>query len=236
MNTIDYVLKSTAHHLWSEKNCSSLQQRLEFHALRMHSSFLLAETCRPFLRYDILRQQEQAPDQTLHDRGVRSMREVVQTYIDTSKISILPLRSWSLTHEALSCACVLAMFSATHVTSDTPLLLRAVYKLLQSELDSEGDSPNHQSWALSRGLQLLKFLQERGSSYGDESSRISSDQSLSQDTPDQLSSNALPLTFPSNPMPDSTNDSWLDSLFGETGLEIPLPSFLDQPFDFFADL
>ena len=157
---IDAIITDAAPHLRSPDSCSSLQQRLEFFALQMHSSFLLAEMCRPFLG------DEPNPDGDRHNLGQRclqSMTSTLQAYLDMARLSILPLRSWSLTHEALSCACVLSLLKSSQDDESTQSLLEKTYRLLESELANGEDEHDQSGWAFHRqGVKLLQLLRCRG--------------------------------------------------------------------------
>ena len=227
--SVDVVRSGTSLHLQSEEHCSTLQHRLELYAWTMHSSFLLAEICRPFLRHNTLelnthtRGQSQEIRASLNDRCANSLAKVVQAYVDMSKISIIPFRSWSLIHEALSCACVLAMLPVAFANSNTQPLLLNFRQVLESELDyPRSDSSRSRSWAFDRGLQLLKTLQERFEEYEAAWNALA--------VPDQEMrvESTMPDSFQ---LETGFDDRWINSLFGETGLEIPLSSFLDQSFD-----
>ncbi len=154
---VDRIMERAAPRLRCVDNCSSLQQRLELLALRMHSSFLLAEICRPFLLGN-------SADPRLHDhsygldqRGLSSMMDTVEAYLDMLGLSLLPLRNWSLTHEALTCACVLTVCRSSRSMQSVQSLLGRVYKLLEAELADGGDQLQGK-WGLQQGTRLLRLL------------------------------------------------------------------------------
>lgn len=155
---IDAVIDGAALHLKLVESCSSLQQRLELLALRMHSSFLLAEICRPFLYYSSEEARSDDVRYSLNQRGLYGMMDTVKAYIDMAGLSLLPLRSWSLTHEALTCACVLTLFRSFRSMQTVQSGIRKLYLLLEDELASEGDQAEGK-WSLHQGVRLLRRLQ-----------------------------------------------------------------------------
>ncbi|KAK3117436.1 hypothetical protein LTR53_001201 [Teratosphaeriaceae sp. CCFEE 6253] len=78
------------------------------------------------------------------------MMDTVEAYLDMSGLSLLPLRNWSLTHEALTCASSRSMQSVQS-------LLGRVYKLLEAELADGGDQLQGK-WSLQQGTRLLRLL------------------------------------------------------------------------------
>lgn len=155
------------------------------------------------------------------------MEDVVQAYLEMSKISILPLRSWSLIHEALTCACVLALLQTTPAGSlDTPL--SKMQQLLEKELQSNtSESRLGTVGFVSRGLRLLTFLRENGA-------EISGAATFSQESvierPHMASSGAEQAHATVDTVDDQT---WWDPFLLDIGLDSSLSSFLDLSSDFF---
>ncbi|EME88445.1 uncharacterized protein MYCFIDRAFT_116137, partial [Pseudocercospora fijiensis CIRAD86] len=116
-------------YLKSVEGCSNLQQTLQYYALRMHMSFLEAEMCRPCM---IRANSDNAGnfEADLSERALRSMQTTVSAYLSMSRLSVLPLRNWSLIQESLSCACVLALLKACRNNPGVQSLLDQVIQLL----------------------------------------------------------------------------------------------------------
>jgi hypothetical protein len=159
IHALDLLEESCALRLKSVAHCSNLQQTLQYYALRMHLAFFNAEICRPYLF--AARQGASGDDAiALGERAIERMRTTVEAYLDMSRLTILPLRSWSLIHEALSCACVLALLRATRNDHSVQILLDKVTSLLESELELAGPAPQNGNWTIHRALRLLKASRE----------------------------------------------------------------------------
>lgn len=241
---VDQILERSAPHLQNEKSCTTLQQRLECLALRMHASFLRAELCRPFLAQATV----DGKSVTLRKRCLQSIQDTVQAYLNMAKISILPLRSWSLTHEALSCACVLALLKSSSADSIAPNILDKMLQLLEEVLRSDGDHTKiGMGRTFYRGVRLLKFLRVHISDVKEvapsNQRRSALETGIGATTLDSLenaldgdmgrNNTSLLPTAPSIPMDVDLSQTLLEPLFTETALDNSLSSLLDLSSYFF---
>lgn len=176
------------------------------------------------------------------------MEDVIQAYLDMSKISILPLRSWSLIHEALSCACVLALLQPTSTDLRVDPILEKIQELLNKESESsDGSSPLSKNGFVCRGVKLLKFLREHGGdimrSAASTLQPVEAEGSAAEPelgpTRAVLESDlgcrdATTLSTTSADGIDSGLDqSWWEPFLLDTGLDNSLSTFLDLSSDFF---
>lgn len=176
------------------------------------------------------------------------MKDVVQAYLEMTKMSILPLRSWSLIHEALTCSCVLALVQAPPTGSLVDSHLNKMQHLLEGDLQlGISESQPDPVGFISRGVRLLKLLREH-------SPEIVRAATVSQQAPldavqmatseaqhmeaasgndfDNEVSNALP-GVPAVAVDSSVDQTWWEPLIVELGLDSSLSSFLDLSSDFF---
>ena len=239
LGRIDEMLANAAPHLQSDQSCTSLQQRLERIALKMHSSFLRAELCRPFLAQATMDNESTM----LRKSCVQSIQDTVQAYLDMSKISILPLRSWSFTHEALSCGCVLALLQPTRSDSHSKNILDKLQRLLQEVFQSDGSDGMNGTFY--RGMKLLEFLREHTSSIKEATQQrnvVQPERDATTVAPhqdpserDKIDHDGTSSLFgaPANFLAPDLSQTWIEPLFTEGGFDSSLSSFLDLSSDLF---
>lgn len=121
VRTLENIVPRGCEHLQDHSGSRTLQQRLEFYALRLHSSYLLAELCRPAFPC-----QETEHDQRrwiIRTRGIQSLVATLEAYLELCIFSNVPLRLWSMTQAAISCALVLALLDSENSLESTSSLL-----------------------------------------------------------------------------------------------------------------
>lgn len=222
--------------------------RLENLALRIHSSFLRAEICRPYLAI-MSNNGENSDDEStwLHNTCTQSMEDVVKAYLEMAKMSILPMRSWSLIHEALTCSCVLALLQSTLNDSLVDGSLDKMRQLLEGELQpGVSESRLGTVGFISRGVRLLTFLREHGAEIMqagtisqqatvNRSHMISSvaEQTHAAAESDFRSQDSTTLSEAPGMAADSGVDQmWWEPFLMDIGLDNSLSSFLDVSSDF----
>ncbi|KAL9059716.1 MAG: hypothetical protein Q9162_001017 [Coniocarpon cinnabarinum] len=113
-------------------NCKSIRDRYEHYMLRLHASYVSALVARPVLgeRGLSIENQDTSAGRSL----TNTYATTLQLYLDFAGISALPLRTWSLTHIALSAALALASINPS---PDSAVMISSLPRLLQV-LDSSG--------------------------------------------------------------------------------------------------
>ena len=91
--------------------------------------------------------------------GVSCLERTVEAYLEMSHLSIVPLRSWSLTYEAFTAVCVLTLLELRHASETIDSLLRKFQLLLERELASEKAHEAATYSMLRRGRKLFKLLE-----------------------------------------------------------------------------
>ncbi|KXT18080.1 hypothetical protein AC579_4551 [Pseudocercospora musae] len=223
-------------HLRGIEDCLNLQQTLQFYAFRMHISFLEAEMCRPCLMHTKIDQVE-TPAAELSERAFESMRATVSAYLSMARLSVLPLRNWSLIQESLSCACVLALLKACRGDSEVQSLLDEIIRLLECELTIAGYETQQGNWTCSTALKLLRASRAYREQPDTMSGPVQSGPTavnagdLSRTQEQSLGACTVPVQF-SLPTPESQPSLlWSGSPFDS--LDVPFASFFEWSSELF---
>ena len=137
VRTLENIVPRGCEHLQDHSGNRTLQQRLEFHALDLHISFLLAELCTPAFPcretdYDQIRW-------IIRTRGIQSLVATLEAYLELCVFSNVPLRLWSMTQAAMSCALVLALLDSENSLRSTSSFLERLVRALK--MDPSSHSP-----------------------------------------------------------------------------------------------
>ena len=129
LQTLEDIISRGCEHLRSHSGTRTRQQRFEYFALRLHSSLLRAELCRPGFP-----STESEADQrrwSIRAQGISSLVTAVEAYLELCKFSNVPLRLWSMTQAAISCALVLALLDSQRASEAPPGLLQRLVEALR---------------------------------------------------------------------------------------------------------
>jgi hypothetical protein len=132
---VEKIVGNAAPHLQSRDKCSNLQQHLEHLVLKMHTSYFLTEMCCPFFRDDHPLQHEEQL-RMIKQRGRQTLVDTLSAFLALAEISPLPQCSWSLIHQALSSACILALFRTTYRVASRKALLSRFIDHIRAEIES----------------------------------------------------------------------------------------------------
>ncbi|KAL4814949.1 fungal-specific transcription factor domain-containing protein [Aspergillus spinulosporus] len=93
---LDSTYARAQPHLLRREDCRNLQQHLEHLALRMHVSFYVSALCRPAIKTSpqFSEDSRYAP---LRTRARESLIVASKAFLDFQALSIVPLRTWSMT-------------------------------------------------------------------------------------------------------------------------------------------
>lgn len=159
ITTLAHVKNNAIGRLREVEQCTSVHQKVEFYALTMHTSFLTSEMCRPFLIKPTTEGQHNQPVSVeLHQMGIACLQRTVEAYLSMSQLSILPIRSWSLTHEVFTAVCVLTLLELRRTSDSIDSLLGLFQMFLERELTSESPKEAATYSLLRRGRKLLRIL------------------------------------------------------------------------------
>lgn len=140
----------TDPHLQRKDRCYTLQQRQEFFAFRLQTSFLTSLICRPAFRSTAIPYRD-AQQAELISKGKESLMDATRAFLDLHAISVYAQRSWSMTHEGLSSALLLGILGESRRDEVRKLQERIVNVLSESE-------DAHSIWLTKAHLRTLRAL------------------------------------------------------------------------------
>ncbi|KAH7038230.1 fungal-specific transcription factor domain-containing protein [Microdochium trichocladiopsis] len=169
--------------LRSKETCKTVVDRLQFFALRLHTSFVISVCCRPSLRQDNDTKLSESEKKMLSEKCKVNLAETVRMFLAMHRISNIPTRSWAFTYHGLSSAVLLGIISGAEKKQDPEI------RGLQGDLiaalsaaaarDSTSPAASHHdsnitrsaleielSGPLSRALHALKNIYDHGTLHG----------------------------------------------------------------------
>lgn len=179
---VEDIRAKVAPQIRNKEECRSAVDRLQYYAIRLHSSFVISVCCRPALRRGDSNQLEASQKKFLADKCKESLTETVRMFLAMHQLSVIPTRSWAFTYHGLSSAVLLSILCETkadpevrQLQGDLILALSATTQKEQSTPTphiQESDKDIELSGPLSRALMALKNIYEHGSVVG---SRVKSE-------------------------------------------------------------
>ena len=179
LRSVDVLYASALEYLRDAGACKDLPQILEHQALKMHVSFFITYICRPAIR-NSTRPNRQSSNDELRLRAKESLIEVCQAFLEFQALSIVPRRTWSMIHEALSAVLLLYSWDETRNDPSCRQLQEQVVDVFTADIADMASSDDLGSkeikWLSSQHMRTLIGLQE--ALRQDETSRIPSTQPL----------------------------------------------------------
>lgn len=179
---VEDVRAKVAPQIRNKNECRSAIDRLQYYAIRLHSSFVMSVCCRPALRRGQNNHLDASQKKFLGDKCKESLTETVRMFLAMHQLSVIPTRSWAFTYHGLSSAVLLSILCDTkadpeirQLQGDLILALSATTQREQSTPTphiQESDKDIELSGPLSRALAALKNIYEHGHVAG---SRIKSE-------------------------------------------------------------
>ncbi|GES66816.1 phenylacrylic acid decarboxylase [Aspergillus terreus] len=158
LNHLDEVYQRALPHLTSRDNCRSMHEHLEHLALKMHLSLFVAVLTRPALR------QPQIQDSSygvLRERAKTSMIDASRAFLEFQALSVVPLRTWSMVHTALTSTLLLSTWDETRNDPESRDLQQRVIEVFSAvgSVGQPGDSaPEYGQWLSGRHIRALITL------------------------------------------------------------------------------
>lgn len=183
LGEIDGLRQRVAPHLQNLDLCTSVQQRREFLALRLHSSFVISILARPAFRTPAT-QVLQPQHAMLMQRGRGALVETISAYLGLHEMDVYPRRSWSLIHCGLSSALLLGLLGESQKKPEILELQLRVIDLLSKTEEAEvsgGDVPT--AWLSASHVRALRALRSTVQN-GGSSRRNSQSSAITTDTSD----------------------------------------------------
>lgn len=162
-------------HLMDAGKCKTALDRLQYYAIRLHTSFVISVACRPALRRDC--ELDPLQKKTLVDRARENLLVTVRMYLAMHQLSVIPTRTWAFSYHALSSCLLLSCISCeTKADSEVRQLLGDVIDALSATAAKDASSPEPHvpktdkdielSGPLWRALTALKNIYDHGSIVG----------------------------------------------------------------------
>ena len=147
----------------------TVQDRLQYYAIRLHTSFVVSVLCRPSLRRGESIGIDVSQKQVLAEKCKQNLTETVRMYLKMHSLSIIPTRSWAFTYHGLSSAVLLGILGETKTDPEVRQLqgnlisaLSATAAKEQTSSHQKSDRDIELSGPLSRALAALKNIYDHG--------------------------------------------------------------------------
>lgn len=180
---VEALRRRTHPQLRSKESCKTVVDRLQFFALRLHTSFVISVCCRPSLRHDGETKLSESEQKTLSEKCKVNLAETVRMFLAMHRISNIPTRSWAFTYHGLSSAVLLGIISGAERKQDPEIrgLQGDLIAALSAAAARDSTSPaasHHESsitrsaleielsGPLSRALHALKNIYDHGTLHG----------------------------------------------------------------------
>ncbi|KAI9166524.1 putative transcriptional regulatory protein [Paramyrothecium foliicola] len=169
------VLRSRARpQIRDREKCKTALDRLQYFAIRLHSSFVISVACRPALKRDCPFEPQQK--KALADRCKDNLTETVRMFLAMHQLSVIPTRSWAFTYHGLSSALLLGILCETKTDPEVRQLQGDLIAALSATAAKDASSPEPHviqtdkdielSGPLWRALTALKNIYDHGSVNG----------------------------------------------------------------------
>ncbi|EHK42409.1 hypothetical protein TRIATDRAFT_202092, partial [Trichoderma atroviride IMI 206040] len=183
LQSIDDCSSRAQPYLQTRDFCKNLRELLEYLALQINTSFTICFLCRPAISKSTPILQTDA-HRLLIVRAKRGLQNVLERFLEFQALSIVPLRSWSMIHSALTSMLLLSIWEETRDDSKSQELQKSVLNVLlkASQRDATIDANSEPHWLSTRHVQALMTLLENirntpcPTTAPDQASRISKEQ------------------------------------------------------------
>lgn len=137
---IQHILEDAAPHLRDRKYCLSRMNHLQRLAVRIHSSYIMSELCRPALKSTADKNDPLLPKVRQH--CVDSLIGTVESYIELHSFSSHGSRAWITLQRAISSAFLLAVIDEAKSVPKIRELLHELEIIIIERATAEGEFEN----------------------------------------------------------------------------------------------
>ena len=172
--TVEALRSRACAHIQDKDNCKTALDRLQYFAIRLHTSFVISVSCRPALRRDC--KLEPSQKKALSVRCKTNLTETVRMFLAMHQLSVIPTRSWAFTYHGLSSALLLGILCETKADPEVRQLQGDLIAALSATAAKEASSPETHipmtdkdielSGPLYRALTALRNIYEHGTITG----------------------------------------------------------------------
>ncbi|KAK3331648.1 fungal-specific transcription factor domain-containing protein [Cercophora scortea] len=171
---VENIRDKLSSQLRSKESCKSALDRLQYFAIRLHTSFIVSVCCRPAL-LGANKRLEASQKTFLADKCKENLTETVRMFLAMHQLSVIPTRSWAFTYHGLSSAVLLGILGETKADPEVRQLQGDLISALSATAAKETSPQPHVqrsdhdielSGPLSRALTALKNIYDHGSVVG----------------------------------------------------------------------
>ncbi|KAG5982042.1 hypothetical protein E4U55_002390 [Claviceps digitariae] len=171
---VEHLRRRSLPHMQDKDKCKTALHRLQYFAIRLHTSFVISVACRPALK----RTSDFDPQQKkeLADRCKDNLTETVRMFLAMHQLSVIPTRSWAFTYHGLSSALLLGILCETKTDPEIRQLQGDLIDALSATAAKKASPPEPHiavsdkdielSGPLWRALTALKNIYEHGNVIG----------------------------------------------------------------------
>ena len=178
-NALEEVLGQSHPHLRSLAKAQSVRERIEHYSIHIHQGFFLGFLLRPSLDKSKWNAMPTNKRSDFANRCKHYLTKTLRSYIDLQSLTSIANRSWSLIHNGLSAAVLLAVLQEHRQNPEVmELQVRLLnmineFCLQETEYKSKDVRHEQQSCLHSRALAVMKvLLRDNAWSHGDISSQM----------------------------------------------------------------
>jgi hypothetical protein len=166
---IENIRQQVRPSLRLKEEWKTVQDRIQYYAIRLHTSFMVSVLCRPSLRRGESIGLGLSQKQLLAEKCKQNLTETVRMYLKMHSLSIIPTRSWAFTYHGLSSAVLLGILGETKTNPEVRQLQGNLISALSVTAAKEqtpnltrSDKDIELSGPLSRALIALKNIYDHG--------------------------------------------------------------------------
>lgn len=134
---IQEMLADASPHLRDRKHCRTPMDHLQRLALKVHSSYITSELCRPALKAEA--DKNDPFFSAVHRDCVESLICTVESYIELHSFSTHGSRAWITLQRAISCAFLLAVIDEGKTEPKVRNLLHELEVIISERASAEGE-------------------------------------------------------------------------------------------------
>lgn len=161
LQSIDECSSHAQPYLQTRSSCKNLRELLEYLALQINTSFTICFLCRPAITKSAPISQTEA-HRLFVVRAKKELQNVLDRFLEFQALSIVPLRSWSMIHSALTSMLLLSIWEETRNDLKSQELQKSVLNVLltTSQRDASFDPNRESHWLSTRHVRALMNLLE----------------------------------------------------------------------------
>lgn len=161
---VEDIRKQVQPQLSQKECCKTVQDWLQFYAVRLHTSFVVSVLCRPALRRGDIVGMDPSQKALLAEKCKQNLTDTVRMYLKMHSLSVIPTRSWAFTYHGLSSAVLLGILGETKTDPEVRQLQGDLIAALSATAakDQASEKDIELSGPLSRALSALKNIYDHG--------------------------------------------------------------------------